>query len=61
MPLAGYAAVEAVDPAAVGHGLFQGYGVAFLADLVRGEGLDLVGHDGLFVSSTFDGAFVSIR
>ncbi|KAL1840656.1 hypothetical protein VTK73DRAFT_3704 [Phialemonium thermophilum] len=49
--LAGHAAVEAVDPAAVGDGLAQGDGVALLEDLVDGdeglEGLDLVGEDGL--------------
>lgn len=51
--LAVQAAVEAVDPAAVGHCLLQGAGVAFLEDLVDGdeglEGLDFVGEDRLAV------------
>lgn len=49
--LAGHAAVKAIDPAAVGHGLYECTRVTLLHYLVDGdegfEGLDLVGHDGL--------------
>lgn len=51
----GHAAIQAVDPAPVGHGFLKGTRVAFLQDLVYGnesfESLDLVGHDGLSVQS----------
>lgn len=51
----GHAAIQAVDPASVGHGLLKSTRVAFLQDLVYGnesfESLDLVGHDGLSVPS----------
>lgn len=49
--LAGHAAVEAINPAAVGHGLLKGTRMALLQHFVDGdeglESLDLVGHDGL--------------
>lgn len=48
-----HAAVQALDPTAVGHGLSEGAGVTLLEDLVDGdEGLEghyLVGEDGLSV------------
>jgi hypothetical protein len=50
-PFAGHAAVQRIEPAAVGHGLLESVRVAFLENLVdcdqRLEGLHLVGHDRL--------------
>lgn len=68
--LAGHAAVKAIDPAAVGHGLYECTGVALLHYLVDGDegfkGLDLVGHDGLpviqlIVSAAHPGAVAVVQ